>query len=94
MGFVGNQLSEVMPHTYADADFAGCPRTLRSTSGAQIQIEGSHTRFPIMARSIRQSAVANSTPDAELAALAMAFRAMTIPAIDLWEVLLPVPVTC
>ena len=47
-----------------------------------------------MARSIRQSAVANLTPDAELAALAMAFRAMTIPAIDLWEVLLPVPVTC
>jgi hypothetical protein len=79
---------------YADADFAGCPGTLRSTSGAQIQIEGSYTRFPIMARSIRQSAVANSTPDAELAALATAFRAMTIPAIDLWEVVLPVPVTC
>jgi hypothetical protein len=94
VGFVGNTPSEVMPHQYADADFAGDPRTLRSTSGAQIQIEGSHTRFPIIARSIRQAAVANSTPDAELAALAMAFRSMAIPMLDLWEVLLPVHVEC
>jgi len=35
VGWVGISLSEVQPHTYADADFSGCPRTLRSTSGAQ-----------------------------------------------------------
>ena len=40
VGWVGDPLHEVQPHVYADADFAGCPRTLRSTSGAQIQIEG------------------------------------------------------
>ena len=53
VGWVGNALHEVQPHVYADADFAGCPRTLRSTSGAQIHIEGSCTRFPLFARSIR-----------------------------------------
>ena len=94
VGWVGDQLHEVQPHAYADADFAGCPRTLRSTSGAQIQIEGPNTRFPLFARSIRQQAAANSTPDAELAAINMAFRVMIVPALDLWEVLLPCSVIC
>ena len=69
VGWVGDQLHEVQPHTYADAVFAGCPRTLRSISGAQIQLEGPNTRFPLVARSIRQQAVANSTPDAKLSSL-------------------------
>ena len=73
VGWVGDQLHEVQPHVYADADFAGCPRTLRSTSGAQMQIEGANTRFPLFARSVRQQAVAHSIPDAELAAINMAF---------------------
>ena len=57
VGFVGNKASELGIHTYADADFAGCARTLRSTSGAQLQVEGSFTCFPVMAHSIRQSLV-------------------------------------
>ena len=93
IGWVGDRLEDVMPHAYADADFAGCPRTLRSTSGAQIQIEGPHTRFPVCAQSKRQTAVANSTPDAELSAIAMLFRNMCVPAIDLWATLQPCPVT-
>ena len=58
----------------------------------RIQFEGPNTRFPLLARSIRQQCVANSTPDAELAAIALAFRVMAIPALDLWDELLPVPV--
>ena len=84
----------VQPHAYADAVFAGCPRTLRSTSGAQIQIEGPNTRFPSFAKSIRQQAAANSTPDAELAAINMAFRVTIVPALDLWKVLSPCSVIC
>ena len=64
---------EAQPHVYADADFSGCPRTLRSTSGAQIHIEGSNTHFPSLARSIRQQATAYSTPNAELAASNIGF---------------------
>lgn len=79
---------------YADADFAGCPRTLRSTSGVQIQVEGPNTRFPLLARSIRQQAFAYSTPDAELAAINIDFRAMLAPALDMWETLLACSVVC
>jgi hypothetical protein len=92
IGWVGNTLSEVAPHTFADADFAGCPRTLRSTSGGQIQLEGTYTRFPLTARSIRQTCVATSIPDAELAAQHLAYKVMSLPALDLWEVLLGGPV--
>eukprot|EP00969_Alexandrium_andersonii_P017833 780214-Alexandrium_andersonii.AAC.1 len=31
-GWVGDSFSAVAPHLYADADFAGCVDTLRSTS--------------------------------------------------------------
>jgi len=68
VGWVGNALHEVQLHVYANADFAGCPRTLRSTSGAQIHIEGSCARFPVFPGSIRQQATAFCTPVAELAA--------------------------
>ena len=70
VAWVGDKLHEAQPHAYADADFAGRPRTLRSMSGAQIQIEGTN---PLNARSIRQQAVANYIPDAQLAAILMNF---------------------
>ena len=88
-GWVGDSLIDVAPFTYSDADFAGCSRTLRSTSGIQINIEGPKTCFPITARSLRQPLVAYSTPEAEVVALNLAARTLTLPAIDLWEVLLP-----
>ena len=94
MGWVSDQLHDVQPHAYADADFAGCTRTLRSTSGAQIQIEGPNTRFPLYARSVRQQAVAHSTLDAELATINMLFRMMMVPAMDMWSCLSPLPIIC
>ena len=50
-------VSQLGLHTYADANFAGCPRTLRSTSGGQMHLEGPRSRFPIAARSVRQPCV-------------------------------------
>ena len=64
-GWVGDKTCDIGFHTYSDADFAGCPRTLRSTSGAQLQLEGKFTRFPIMAKSIRQPCLSYSTPESE-----------------------------
>ena len=52
-------------------------------------MEGPFSCFPITARSIRQQCVAHSTPDAELASINLAYRTMSIPALDLRGALLP-----
>eukprot|EP00971_Amphidinium_carterae_P208084 4128970-Amphidinium_carterae.1 len=52
---VGNTKEEVTPHLYADADFAGCPFSGRSTSGVYLALKGSRTHLPITAISKRQS---------------------------------------
>lgn len=88
-GWVGDAPCHLAPHTYSDADFVGCNRTLRSTSGAQLNLEGPNTCFPIAALSRRQTCVSFSTPEAEIVALCLAFRTFTLPAISLWDVLLP-----
>jgi hypothetical protein len=50
---------------YSDADFAGCSKTSRSTSGLAIFYRGQ----PVSWRSKRQPIVTNSTTEAELVAL-------------------------
>ena len=52
-GWVGDNASDLSPHIYADADFAGCLKTQRSTSGMHFAAEGPHSRFPIAASSKR-----------------------------------------
>ena len=46
---------------YADADFAGCIDSLRSTSGGHLNIQGPNTRFPLSGSSKRQGCVSHST---------------------------------
>ena len=88
MGWIGNKREDLAPHVYSDADFAGCPRTLRSTSGVQINLEGTHSCFPLQARSVAQPCVSFSTPEAELVALTLGFRTMALTSLDLWDCLL------
>ena len=38
VGWVGDALKDVDLHLYADADFAGCTDTHRSTSGCHLQV--------------------------------------------------------
>lgn len=64
---VEDNVERLGPHLYADADFAGCPRTLRSTSGYHLAIEGPWTSLPQTGASARQTALSNSTPEAEFA---------------------------
>ena len=66
MGWVGDDLSALQPHLFADADFAGCTATLRSTSGYHFAIWGPNTCFPITGVSRRQTCVSHSTPEAEI----------------------------
>ena len=49
VGWVGDERKDIGQHLYADADFAGCKRTGRSTSGAFFVMGGPDTCFPIHA---------------------------------------------
>jgi hypothetical protein len=52
-------------HGYSDADFAGCSKTSKSTSGMVIMYQGQ----PVFLRSKRQPIVTSSTTEAVLVAL-------------------------
>ena len=82
-------MEEVEPHVFAAANLAGCADTQRSTSGAHHAVIGPHTHFPIMGRSTRQSATASSTPEAEMVSGHNAVTKVLLPAMDLWESVLP-----
>ena len=88
-GWAGDKLGAVQPHLFADADFAGCVETQRSTSGLHFCIRGPKTEFPIAGNSKRQGCVSHSTPEAEIVATAYSLRMVGIPALDLWHTLLP-----
>ena len=88
-GWIGDSPEQLQPHAYTDADFAGCTRTLRSTTGLQLQVEGPHSCFPIAASSKRQPHVADSTPAAELSALHTLLKTVAIPFVDIAEKILP-----
>jgi hypothetical protein len=89
VAWVGDTVDKLGPHLYADADFAGCPRTLRSTSGYHLAIEGPWTSMPQTGASARQTALSNSTPEAEFAACHLAHKKAYLPSLDLYDKLLP-----
>jgi len=87
--WVGDEAKDISVGQYADADLAGCPETQRATSGSHLILEGAHTRFVLSAASARQTVCSLSTPEAEIIAAVKALKSSLIPAMDLWEVLLP-----
>ena len=84
---VGDTLDKVQLVDFTDADFAGDPVTLRSTSGVFLCLVGPNTFCPLSAVSKKQSCVSDSTPEAEIVALDLAVPSEGIPAILLWEAL-------
>lgn len=64
--WIGDSFNDLGPGCSADANFAGCPRTLRSTSGAHVAIEGPNTLFSIAGCSARQTRTCNCTAESEL----------------------------
>jgi hypothetical protein len=77
---------------YADADFAGCVRTLRSATGVALAVEGPNTRMVANGVFERQTAVSHSTPEAEIVAADYAMRQEGMPALSLLECILERPV--
>ena len=89
VSWVGDTLSQINPHLFADADFAGDPLTQRCTSGYHLVARGPRTCFVISGQSKTQGCVSHSTPEAELVALSFALRGSGLPGLDMWHVLLP-----
>ena len=86
-GWVGDKFDNLQLSLFADADFAGCSQSLRSTSGSHMHIQGCHTRFPLSGGSKRQGCVSHSTPEAEIVAADVTLRTMGLPAMSIWETL-------
>ena len=86
IGWVGDKIEDLSLGLFADADFAGCAQSLRSTSGSHLQVQGKFTRFPLAGGSKRQGCVSHSTPEAEIVAADTALRTLGIPALSLWKV--------
>ncbi|CAE8637047.1 unnamed protein product, partial [Polarella glacialis] len=70
---------------FADADFAGCRDTARSTSGVFLGIYGKNTFVPVAAQAKKQSCVSHSTPEAELVAANLALRTQGLPALEVFD---------
>eukprot|EP00971_Amphidinium_carterae_P254285 5048029-Amphidinium_carterae.2 len=78
----GNDNEEITPHPVADADFAGCPFSGRSTSGNYLVFGVLGPMF-LAAISKRQSCVSHSTPKAEIVAADTALRLIGLPALSI-----------
>ena len=89
IGWSGDELEDVQPHLFADADFAGCAVSSRSTTGSCLCVRGPSMFFPIAMQSKRQGCVSHSTPEAEIVAADFALRMMGLPALDLCQAVFP-----
>ena len=74
VGWIGDYPDSLSVHLFVDADFAGCPFTLRSTSGLHLDVQGPNSRFPLSSGSNQQTALAQSTPEAEIASADFAMK--------------------
>ena len=89
LGYVGenDDMAQLGLHLYCDADFAGDPYTLKSTSGAHMSVEGPNTRFPFSAGVEGQTSRAHSSTEAEINSLDRGMRDRGDPSFCVWEVI-------
>ena len=80
-GFVGDHPSLLTPHLFVDADFAGCPYTLKSSNGCHFDMQGPNSKVPISGSCNGQTATAQSSTEAELASLNCGMKNRGDPAI-------------
>ena len=87
--WIGDDPQDLHIAVYADADFAGDPSTMKSTSGVLFVLKGQNTFLCLAAQSKRQTAVSHSTPEAEMVAAAYALRqigeVIMAIAVPLWK---------
>ena len=83
--YVGDLRQNLWLDVYADADWAGDKVDYKSTSGAIIFLEGPATRFPLCAKSAKQTITSFSNPESELVAANLAVRVLGIPFLGVCE---------
>ena len=90
LGYIGedDDMKDLSLHLYCDADFAGDPYTLKSTSGSHMAVEGPNSRFPYAASAEGQTSRAHSSTEAEVSSLDKGMRDKGDPSFTLWNVLL------
>ena len=77
-------------HTCSLGDFAGCVETQRSTTGSSLFLRGKgDISVPISFLSKRQGSVSRSTPEAEIVAMDMTIRILTLLVLCLVEEIFP-----
>ena len=86
IGWIADPVEDLTLALYSDADFAGDPDSMKSTSGVFLALIGPSSFVPLGAVSKKQTCVSHSTPEAELVAADLAVRAEGLPALTLWEV--------
>ena len=80
-----SQAEALQVHVFADADFAGCPQSQRSTTGVSVQVGSARSLLPVISYSKRQQCVSHSTAEAEIVALDSAIRLHALPVLSLWQ---------
>jgi hypothetical protein len=83
IGWCGDSADLLEFKVYADAGFAGCDRTLRSTTGVTLAVEGPNSKMILNAVSRGQTVVSHSTPEAEIVAADHAMRQEGMPTLAL-----------
>ena len=74
VGYVGDDIPDLVATLFSDADFAGSKQDMRSTSGVMMALSGPSTFWPVQMASKRQNCVSHSTPEAEMVAASFATR--------------------
>ena len=88
--YMGEDQPKFTLDIYSDSDYAGCVQTQRSTTGSVIFLRGGEdTSVPISFMSKRQGSVSRSTPEAEIVAMDMTIRILTLPVLCLVEEIFP-----
>ena len=64
MGWIGDDPKDLTGRLFVDADFAGCPYTLKSTNGCHFDIQGPNSRFPVSAGCNGHTSLAQSSTEA------------------------------
>src|SRR6056297_1941107 len=81
------KIGDIFQRLFADADWAGDKKTARSTSGAFSFVEAANggVFWPVAYKSVKQSCVSASTPEAELVSASCALRTVGIPTMDILD---------
>ena len=86
--WIGDDPSQLTAHMFVDANFAGCPYSLKSTNGCHFDIQGPNSRFTISASCAAQTAVAQSSTESEIAFLNAGMKNRAEPALRMLSLIL------